>query len=123
MATIREKGEVTYIGEVTSGTSEKGYNWARQDVVVRVDDGFSRSHLLAMKAMNDRCYDVEKLKVGDKVEFGYVVGSRLWNGKYYTDVTLVNIASERVEAEGRAIEAAEAVEDLPEDEEKGGLPF
>ena len=123
MTTVKEKGKIVLIGQVASGKTSEGFQWARQEIVVRVDDGLWKTHPLALTARNDRCYDIEKFKVGDKVEVEYAVSSRLWNGKYYTDVTLVGIASERVEAEGRAIEAAEAVEDLPEDEEKGCLPF
>lgn len=97
MAIIKENGTIVQLGEVRQGTSAKGFNWSRQQVVIDIPAlGGNYSRKLAVEAANDLCESLQgKFNVGDKVEFTYKVSSREWNSKWYSDVELYSI--EKVE--------------------------
>ena len=96
---IRETGTIRSIGAITSGVSARGSEWARRDVVVEIPTSVSGGtyKALCLRAGTNRVADLDGLKPGDKVEIGYTVSSREWNGRWYTDVDLMFV--EKVEKE------------------------
>lgn len=90
---IRETGTIRSIGAITSGVSARGSEWARRDVVVEIPTSVSGGtyKALCLRAGTNRVADLDSLKPGDKVEIGYTVSSREWNGRWYTDVDLMYV--------------------------------
>lgn len=88
---IYEKGNIHRKGEVQSGVSQRGNAWSRQDLILAVENGFNTFRYLSLRCENEQVEDIAKLNVGDAVEVGYVVSSREWQGRWYTDAKLVNI--------------------------------
>ena len=91
MSIVKEKGTISFLSEVQSGVSQSGNTWYRQMVVVDVP-GFSGSYRkIALQASGEEVGDLQRAKVGDKVEVSYKVTAREWNGKWYNNVDLYQI--------------------------------
>lgn len=93
MATIKEKGILSWASEVQTGTSSNGNAWARQTLVVDVE-GFNGSfRKVAVQAGTQQITAMRdhKIAIGDKVEITYQVTAREWQGKYYNNVDLFRI--------------------------------
>ena len=93
MALNYVKGIISHKGEVESGTSQNGYDWARQTIVVDVASFNNTFSKIALVAQNDRVTELEQYQIGDRVEIGYSVTAREWQGKWYNNVDLINIKS------------------------------
>lgn len=91
MALNRVKGIISHLGEIESGTTQSGFDWARQTVVLDVASFNNTFSKIALVAQNDRVNDLAQYQIGDRVEVGYSVTAREWNGKWYNNVDLVNI--------------------------------
>lgn len=85
------KGIISHKGEIESGTSQNGYDWARQTIVVDVASFGNSYSKIALVAQNDRVTELEQYQIGDRVEIGYSVTAREWQGKWYNNVDLINI--------------------------------
>ena len=91
MALNYVKGIISQFGQVESGTTQNGNSWSRQVVVLDVA-GFGNSFSkIALTAQNQRVEELQKYKIGDRVEVGYSVTAREWNGKWFNNVDLINI--------------------------------
>ena len=93
MATIKEKGTLSWVSEVQTGTSATGNAWSRQTLVVDVE-GFNGSfRKVAVQAGNQQITAMRdhKIAIGDKVEITYQVTAREYQGKYYNNVDLFRI--------------------------------
>lgn len=98
MALNYTKGTISHMSEVTSGTSKNGYDWARQTILIDIP-GFQGSITkLSLQASNEMVDELNNYNVGDKVEVGWSIYAREWNGKWYNNVDLVNIKSQEVQA-------------------------
>lgn len=105
MALFYSKGTISHMSEVTSGTSTSGRDWARMNILIEVP-GFQGSITkLSFQVGTDRINDVQEFHVGDKVEIGWSIYAREYNGRWYNNVDLVNIKSQE---ESTAQEAAPA---------------
>lgn len=93
MALNYVKGIISHKGEVETGKTQNGYDWARQIVVLEVPSFNNTFSKIALTAQNDRVNDLEEYQIGDKVEVGYSVTAREWNGKWFNNVDLINIKS------------------------------
>ena len=81
---------------------------------------------LSFQVGTDRISDVQEFKIGDKVEIGWSIYAREWNGKWYNNVDLVNIKSLGVQADAPAPAPAPAVEPYPAncfEPQSDDLPF
>lgn len=112
-----EKGTITLKGEVTSGVSQKGNTWAKMTLVVSVPTSQNSFKYIALNVTTDRIEDVQKFNAGEKVEVGYVVSAREWNGKWYNNVDLVSIKADA------GWQPAPAPAPAPAEEEENDLPF
>lgn len=95
MATIKEKGILSWASEVQSGVSQTGNGWARQTLVIDVE-GYNGSYRkVAVQAGTQQIQSMRDfhIAVGDKVEIVYQVTAREYQGKWYNNVDLFKIES------------------------------
>lgn len=91
---IYEKGTIHYMSQVVTGQSRNGNQWANMTLVLSVPTSVSTFKYLALKVSTERIDDVLQYRTGDRVEVGYSVAAREWEGKWYSNVDLVNIKSD-----------------------------
>ena len=92
MALNRVKGIISHMGEIQQGTSQNGYDWARQIIVLDVASFNGTFSKIALTAQNQRVEELQNYQIGDRVEVGYLVTAREWNGKWFNKVDLINIS-------------------------------
>lgn len=102
MALNYTKGTISHMSEVTSGTSKNGYDWARQTILIDIPGYQGSITKLSLQASNEMVDELNNYNVGDKVEVGWSIYAREWNGKWYNNVDLVNIKSLGVQADAPA---------------------
>ena len=91
MALNYVKGIISQFGQVESGTTQNGNSWSRQVVVLDVAGFGNTFSKIALTAQNQRVEELQNYQIGDRVEVGYSVTAREWNGKWFNNVDLVNI--------------------------------
>ena len=91
MALNRVKGIISHMGEIQQGTSLNGYDWARQIIVLDVASFNGTFSKIALTAQNQRVDDLQNYQIGDRVEVGYSVTAREWDGKWFNNVDLISI--------------------------------
>ena len=126
MALNYTKGTISHMSEVTSGTSKNGYDWARQTILIDIPGYQGSITKLSLQASNEMVDELNNYNVGDKVEVGWSIYAREWNGKWYNNVDLVNIKSLGVQADAPAPAPAPAVEPYPAncfEPQSDDLPF
>lgn len=102
MAAIKERGTIYQIGEVVQGTSQSGSVWQRQQILLEVSTGNNSIRRIAVQAGTQLVADLQKFKVGDKVDFSYIVSAREWQGRWYNNVDLFSIAPMEVKTAANA---------------------
>ena len=102
MALYYSKGTISHMSEITSGTSTSGRDWARMTIMIDIPGYQGSISKLAFQVGTDRISDVQEFKVGDKVEIGWSIYAREYNGRWYNNVDLVNIKSQGVQADAPA---------------------
>ena len=108
MALNYVKGIISHKSEIQQGTSQSGYDWARQIVVLDVASYNNTFSKIALTAQNQRVDDLMNYQIGDKVEVGYSVTAREYNGKWYNSIDLVNIKPMEAAAPTAPAQAAPA---------------
>lgn len=93
MARNYVKGIISYKSEIQQGTSQNGYDWARQVVVIEVASFNNTFSKIALTAQNQRVDDLMKYQIGDRVEVAYTVTAREYQGKWFNNVDLAAIKS------------------------------
>lgn len=91
MALNYVKGTISHKGDVQQGTSQNGFGWARQVVVIDVASFNGSFTKIALTAQNQRVDELAEYNIGDRVEIGYSVTAREYQGKWFNNVDLVNI--------------------------------
>ena len=126
MALYYSKGIISHMSEIKCGTSTSGRDWARMTIMIDIPGYQGSISKLSFQVGTDRISDVQEFKVGDKVEIGWSIYAREYNGRWYNNVDLVNIKSQGVQAAAPApspapqTESISAAELEPQDED---LPF
>ena len=131
MALNYSKGTISYMSEVRSGKSKNGYDWAKQSILLDIPGYHGSITKLSLQASNEMVEELNNYKVGDKVEIGWSIYAREWEGRWYNNVDIVSIRSqEQQEREGTqkaARPAPAAQEPLISSEslepQKDDLPF
>ena len=82
------------MSEITSGTSTSGRDWARMTIMIDIPGYQGSISKISFQVGTDRIGDVQEFKVGDKVEIGWSIYAREYNGRWYNNVDLVNIKSQ-----------------------------
>lgn len=91
MALIYVKGIISHMGEVQQGTSQAGYDWARQIIVIDVASFNNTFSKIALTAQNQKVDELQNYQIGDRVEIGYSVTAREYQGKWFNNVDLITI--------------------------------
>ena len=127
MALYYSKGTISYMSEITSGTSTSGRDWARMTIMIDILGYKGSISKLSFQVGTDRIGDVQEFKVGDKVEIGWSIYAREYNGRWYNNVDLVNIKSQGVQAaEPAPTPAPRSLNNIPAEElepHEEDLPF
>ena len=123
MALYYSKGTISYMSEITSGTSTSGRDWARMTIMIDILGYKGSISKLSFQVGTDRISDVQEFKVGDKVEIGWSIYAREYNGRWYNNVDLVNIKSADAQ---KSVSIPAKEENAPASElepQEGDLPF
>lgn len=91
MALNYVKGIISHMGEIESGTTQNGNSWSRQVIVLDIASFGNVYSNIALTVQNQRVNELQEYEVGDRVEVGYAVTAREWNGKWFNNVDLINI--------------------------------
>lgn len=91
MALNYVKGIISHKGEIESGTTQNGNSWSRQVIVLDIASFGNTYSKIALTVQNQRVNEMQEYAVGDRVEVGYAVTAREWNGKWFNNVDLINI--------------------------------
>lgn len=94
MALFYQKGTISDMSEVQSGTSQSGREWQRMDLILETP-GFQGSvYKMVFRVSGDKVGQVSLYNRGDKVQVGFTIYAREWNGKFYNNIDLVTITDE-----------------------------
>lgn len=119
MAPYNSKGTISYISEVSSGTSRSGNTWQRLTLHLDIP-GFQGAIFKQVFQASGNAVDmVKKFKVGDRVEIAFSLYAREWDGRWYNNVDLVRITPADAQAEDPGSPAPPEVQDNPNND----LPF
>ena len=122
MALNFSKGTISYMSEIVSGTSNSGREWARMSVMIDIPGYQGAVTKIIFQVDTNRISEVKKFKVGDKVEIGWSIYAREWNGRWFNNVDLVNIKSQ----EGTTAAPSQNINNIPAAElepQEGDMPF
>ena len=126
MALYYSKGTISHMSEIKSETSASGRDWARMTIMIDIPGYQGSISKLSFQVGTDRISDVQEFKVGDKVEIGWSIYAREYNGRWYNNVDLVNIKSQGVQAAAPAPSPAPQTKNIPAAElepQDEDLPF
>lgn len=121
MALNYSKGTISYMSEIVSGTSNSGREWARMSVMIDIPGYQGAVTKIIFQVDTNRISEVKKFKVGDKVEIGWSIYAREWNGRWFNNVDLVNIKSQ----EGTTAAPSQNINNIPAAElepQEGDMP-
>lgn len=110
MAIIKEIGTISFLGEIRSGVSQNGNPWANRQVVFDVEGYNGSFRKVLVLAGTDRVQDLEAYPLGSRVEFGYQVRARQYDGKWYNNVDLYTLAP----APGAGVQAPQPYPQAPQ---------
>ena len=121
-----EKGFLHAKGEIKTGQSKGGYEWATQDFVLRIDGGEYKDRFISLRAKNQETLRSLRSKhEGDAIEVTFLVSAFEWNGRFCNECIATYIKDERYEtapeAEPTPAPAPTTEESLEPNEED--LPF
>ena len=122
MALNYSKGTISYMSEIVSGTSNSGREWARMSVMIDIPGYQGAVTKIIFQVDTNRISEGKKFKVGDKVEIGWSIYAREWNGRWFNNVDLVNIKSQ----EGTTAAPSQNINNIPAAElepQEGDMPF
>lgn len=130
MALNYTKGTISHMSEVTSGVSTSGRAWSRMNIMIDIPGYQGSITKLSFQVGTDRIDDVTKFKLGDKVEIGWSIYAREYNGKWYNNVDLVSIKSQDQTQTAQTVSPAPAPAQAPAteavdlaDSPENDLPF
>ena len=114
---------LTEVKDTVSGTSRTGNAWTKATAIVTKAEG-NYTETIPMLVFGDKIQQAEDL-VGKAVDVKFVIQSRDYNGRLYTDVKLQFVAPA---TEGQAAQApntasAPAPAPVNNDDPDGDLPF
>ena len=102
------------MSEITSGKSNSGRDWARMTIIIDIPGYQGSITKLSFQVGTDRIDDVCAFKVGDKVEIGWSIYAREYNGRWYNNVDLVNIKSQGTQNTQTAAPAQQTMQYIQE---------
>lgn len=125
MALFYQKGTISDFSEVQSGTTQSGKEWQRMTLILDTPGFQGAVYKMVFQVSGDHVKDVLLFNRGDKVEVGFSMYAREWNGKWYNNVDLVKIS--HLEQNNAPAPQAEQEQPLPpvdpQDDPNNDLPF
>ena len=79
------EGRIARKMNVQSGTTARGA-WSKQEFIFEYQEGNFPSQVCMHVWGEDKVRDLDRYQVGDKVKVSFNLGSREYNGRWYTDV-------------------------------------
>lgn len=79
------------LGNFTEGTSARGA-WRKQELIVETTEQYPKK--ICMICWGDKIDDVQKLMPNQLIKAQISIESREFNGKWYTDVRIINFIAE-----------------------------
>ena len=123
MALFYQKGTISDMSEVQSGTSQSGKEWQRMNLILDTP-GFQGSvYKMVFQVSGDHVKEVSLFNRGDRVEVGFSIYAREWNGKWYNNVDLVKITSQETRQDAPAANRPKAQENLNPADHPEDLPW
>lgn len=124
-------GTISLFLPVQTGVTKAGKEWRRASVVLDVKDGNYVDKVCLSAFGNELLEDLAAFQTGDKVQVGFTIKSREWQGKWFSDINLVSIkaadgAKPKAQQVTEPVAIAEAVPDAPDAKEEPSnddLPF
>lgn len=92
MALFYQKGTISDFSEVQSGTTQSGKEWQRMTLILDTPGFQGAVYKMVFQVSGEKVKDVLLFNRGDKVEIGFSLYAREWNGKWYNNVDLVKIS-------------------------------
>lgn len=93
MALFYQKGTISDMSEVRTGTSMSGKEWERMDLILEIPGYQGAVYKMVFSVSGENVKKVLLLNRGDSVEIGFTVHAREWNGKWYNNVEAVKIST------------------------------
>lgn len=93
MALFYQKGTISDFSEVQSGTTQSGKEWQRMTLILDMPGFQGAVYKMVLQVSGDHVNEALLFNRGDKVEVGFTIYAREWNGKWYNNVELVKISS------------------------------
>jgi hypothetical protein len=84
------EGRIARKMNVQSGTTARGA-WSKQEFIFEYQEGNFPSQVCMHVWGEDKVRDLDRYQVGDKVKVSFNLGSREYNGRWYTDVRVWRI--------------------------------
>ena len=79
------EGRIARKMNVQGGTTARGA-WSKQEFIFEYQEGNFPSQVCMHVWGDDKVRELDKYQVGDKVKVSFNLGSREYNGRWYTDV-------------------------------------
>lgn len=83
-------GKIYRILERQGGMSRTGAAWSKQEFVIEIEDG-QYPKQVSFALWGDKADILAHLNVGDTVTVSFMPNSREFNGKWYTDLRVINV--------------------------------
>ena len=122
MALFYQKGTISDFSEVQSGTTQSGKEWQRMTLILDTPGFQGAVYKMAFQVSGEHVKDVLLFNRGDKVEIGFSLYAREWNGKWYNNVDLVQVKKQETNQDAPA-PAAFNTESLNPAVHQEDLPF
>ena len=84
------EGRIAQKMNVQSGTTARGA-WSKQEFILEYQEGNFPTKVVMHVWGEDKVRELEKYQVNDKVKVSFNLGSREYNGRWYTDVRVWRI--------------------------------
>ena len=84
------EGRIAQKMNVQSGTTARGA-WSKQEFILEYQEGNFPTKVMRHVWGEDKVRELEKYQVNDKVKVSFNLGSREYNGRWYTDVRVWRI--------------------------------
>ena len=122
MALYYSKGTISAMSEIKTRTSKSGNQWQAMTLTLEVPGYQGSIFKQVFSVFGNAVGDVMEHRIGDKVEVGWSMYAREWNGKWHNQVDLVMIKAQGEQAAQAAPQPIQADDLIPE-AHPDDLPF
>ena len=91
MALFYQRGTIHDMTDVQSGKTASGGEWQRMNLILETPGYQGATYKVVFQVFGDHVKETLLFNRGDKVEVGFSVYAREWNGKWYNNLDLVSI--------------------------------